>query len=98
MLSEDTVAVFRAAVSEAARRHDRRCEHFKRRVFGAVDELKAAGLPPERIIVILRELIRTTPEAQVFPAVGEMLAAWCAERYYGLRLWKNEPQNPNGLF
>jgi len=98
MLSEDAAAVFRAAVSEAARKYDRRSELVKRSVFSAVDELKAAGVPPERIIVLLRELIRTTPGAQVFPSVGDMLAAWCAERYYGPRLWRNEPEEPNGLF
>ena len=80
MLSGDVVDALIASAIDAADRHDRRSAYLKRQVFAAVDELKASGMSPEQIIVVLRTLLKSATTSH-YP-ISDDLAVWCAERYF----------------
>ena len=82
------------AISQPAVLTDACRAALKDRVCAVVDELKAEGLPPERVIVAVKQMAQ---EAGLSPSRGVLTVAplagrdalvvgmisWCIERYYG---------------
>jgi hypothetical protein len=71
-------------------------EELHKRVCSVVDELKAAGWPPERVIVAVKQVaegVGMHPSRSVLSATSPLgakdatlvkMVRWCIEEYYGV--------------
>ena len=52
-------------------------EHFRSALCAYVKDLRAADVPPERVLVIVKRLLHGTP-----PAVADEAVVWCVGAYF----------------
>jgi hypothetical protein len=58
-------------------------EVLEARVCAVVDEMKAAGQPPERIILAIKRVGQEAGLGGFDDRLAQRLIRWCLERYYG---------------
>jgi hypothetical protein len=56
---------------------------LRERVCAVVDEMKAAGQPPERIVVAIKRIGQEAGLGGFDDRLAQRLIRWCLERYYG---------------
>lgn len=66
------------------------------RVCAAVDEMKASGVLPERIVVAVKTVASNAGSPWRNNPLYEELVRWCVERYFGARDSTIGPDGPSG--
>jgi hypothetical protein len=79
---ESLRATFAAIAQNASALSPQETEVVRRRVLDVVDELKAAGALPERIIVAIKKLAADVGIAWTGSALLEQIVNWSVERFY----------------
>jgi hypothetical protein len=79
---ESLRATFAAIAQNASALSPQETEAVRRRVLDVVDELKAAGALPERIIVAIKKLAADVGIAWTGSALLEQIVNWSVERFY----------------
>jgi hypothetical protein len=86
MLESTTVGGLRATFTMLAEKKthitDTELLALQRRVSAAVDEMKAAGALPERVIIAIKGLASDTGVQWSDNELFSQLATWCVDRYY----------------
>lgn len=78
-------------IADAARRHDVALGDLRSVICAYVDELRAQQMQPERIIVLLKQVMAqaqlTSPAGSVLrrseSAMRDLVLEWCIEHYFG---------------
>jgi hypothetical protein len=55
---------------------------IQQKVYDAVDELKAAGTPPERVILAIKEIASATTTGPVASILVQRIVNWSVEQYF----------------
>jgi hypothetical protein len=55
---------------------------LQKMVCGVVDELKPTGMPPERVLLAIKEIAQQAGVAPAGNRLVEQMVKWCLERYF----------------